>query len=64
VVAQVDAPLSTHCPRGSTPPPGTGEQWPIDDGSAQLTQAPPQATSQQMRSTQKPLAHSLALAQV
>jgi len=27
-------------------------------------QAPPQATSQQMRSTQKPLAHSLALAHV
>jgi len=41
-----------------------GEQWPIDDGSAQLMHAPPQATSQQIRSTQKPLAHSLALAQV
>jgi hypothetical protein len=64
LVAHVEAPLSTHCPRGSTAPPGTGEQRPIDDGSAQLMQAPAQATSQQMRSTQKPLAHSPAFAQV
>jgi hypothetical protein len=48
--------------RGSAAPFGTGVQRPIDDGSAQLRQAPPHAPSQQTPSTQKLLMHSLAAA--
>jgi len=48
--------------RGSDAPSGTGTQRPIDDGSAQLRQAPWQASAQQTPSTQKLLMHSLAAA--
>jgi hypothetical protein len=39
-------------------------QRPIDEGSAQLLHAPPQASAQQTPSTQKLLSHSLAAAHV
>jgi hypothetical protein len=51
-------------PRGSGVLAGLGEQWPIDDGSAQLRQAPAQGPSQQTPSTQKPLPQSVALVQL
>ena len=60
----VETPWSVHVPRGSPAPAGTGEQRPIDDGSAQVRQAPWQASPQQMPSTQKVLAHSAPLAHV
>jgi hypothetical protein len=57
-------PWSLHTPRGSAAPPATGAQRPIEDGSAQLLQVPSHASAQQTPSTQKPLAHSVAAAQV
>ena len=50
-------------PRGSTVPTGTAWQLPIAPGNPQLWQGPVQAVSQQNPSTQKPLTHSLLLAQ-
>ena len=44
-------------------PAGVGAHRPIDEGRAQLRQAPPQAPSQQTPSTQKSLTHSVAAAQ-
>ncbi len=49
--------LQTPC--GSAAPAGLGVQVPSEDDSAQLRQAPGQATSQQTPSTQKLQAHSL-----
>jgi len=51
-------------PRGSAAPAAIGWQLPSAEGSAQLRQAPWQASAQQIPSTQKPLAHSTAPAQV
>jgi hypothetical protein len=48
--------------RGSAAPAGAAAHRPFDDGSAQLRQAPRQASAQQTPSTQKLLAHSLAAA--
>jgi hypothetical protein len=62
LVPQLAAPLSTQTLRGSAAPAGTDAHLPIDDGSAQLRQAPWQASAQQTPSTQKPLTHSLAAA--
>jgi hypothetical protein len=56
--------LSTHIARGSAPPAAIGLQVPSADASAQLRQAPWQASAQQTPSTQNPLAHSAVLAQV
>jgi hypothetical protein len=56
------APWSVHVPRGSAAPAGAAAQRPIEEGSAQLLHAPAQASLQQMPSTQKLLAHSLAAA--
>jgi len=39
--------------RGSAAPAGAGAHRPFDDGSAQLRQAPRQASAQQTPSTQK-----------
>lgn len=50
--------------RGSITPAAIGWQVPGADASAQLRQAPWQASAQQTPSTQNPLPHSLALAQV
>jgi hypothetical protein len=58
-VEQALFPLSTQTPRGSGVAAGMGEQWPIAEGSAQLTHAPPQGPSQHTPSTQKPLAQSV-----
>jgi hypothetical protein len=58
------APWSLQTERGSAAPAGTAAQWPIDEASAQLLQAPVHASAQQTPSTQKPLAHSVAAAQV
>jgi hypothetical protein len=58
------APLSTHTPRASAVPAGTDAHRPIEDGSEQLLQVPVQASAQQTPSTQKPLAHSVATAQL
>jgi hypothetical protein len=60
LVPQLDAPLSMQTLRGSAAPAGSGSHLPIDDGSAQLRQAPAQASAQQTPSTQKPLVHSSA----
>jgi len=60
---QLAAPASMQTLRGSAAPAGTGAQRPIDDGSAQLRQAPAQASAQQTPSTQKLLLHSAAPAQ-
>lgn len=51
-------------PRGSAAPAASGWQVPSAEGSAQLRQAPWQASAQQTPSTQKPLAQSWAAAQV
>ena len=59
---QLCGPWSTHTVRGSAAPAGTGVQRPIEDGSAQLRQAPPHAPSQQIPSTQKLLVQSVAAA--
>jgi hypothetical protein len=59
-VPQDDAPVSPHVDRGSVAPAGTNVQRPIDDGSAQLRHAPPQASAQQTPSEQKLLAQSAA----
>ena len=58
-VMQLDAPLSMQTCRGSAAFAGVGLQTPIDDGRAQLRQAPPHASSQQTPSTQKVLTHSV-----
>jgi hypothetical protein len=50
--------------RGSAAPAAMGWQVPGAEASAQLRQAPWQASAQQTPSTQKPLAHSWAAAQV
>jgi hypothetical protein len=57
-VPHFSGPLSMQTPRGSTAPSGDGVHLPIDDGSAQLRQAPPHASSQQTPSTQNVLTHS------
>jgi hypothetical protein len=62
-VPQLASPLSTQMLRGSAAPAGTGTQRPIDDGRAQLRQAPAHASAQQTPSTQKLLTHSLDAAQ-
>ena len=62
LVPQLAAPLSTQTLRGSAAPAGSGAHLPIDDGSAQLRQAPMQASAQQTPSTQKPLLHSVPAA--
>jgi hypothetical protein len=49
---------SVHVWRGSLEPAATGVQRPSADGSAQLRQAPWQASAQQTPSTQKLLAQS------
>jgi hypothetical protein len=61
-VPQVAAPRSTQTLRGSAAPAATGTHRPIDDGRAQLRQAPAQASPQQTPSTQKLLMHSAAAA--
>ena len=61
-VPQVAAVWSVQICRGSLPPAATDVQRPIAEGSAQLRQAPWQASAQQTPSTQKLLAHSLAAA--
>jgi hypothetical protein len=63
-VPQLATPWSAQVFLGSPAPAGTEAQRPIEDGNAQLRQAPWHASAQQMPSTQKPLAHSAALAQV
>ena len=62
-VPQVDAGWVAHMFRRSSLPFGTGRQEPIDDGSAQLRQAPAHAWSQQTESTQWLLAQSAAAVQ-
>jgi hypothetical protein len=52
-----------HIPCGSVPAAGLGVQTPSDDDSAQLRQAPLQASAQQTPSTQKLEAHWLAAVQ-
>jgi hypothetical protein len=52
-----------HIPCGSVPPAALGVQVPSRDASAQLRQAPWQASAQQTPSTQKLLAHWLAAVQ-
>jgi hypothetical protein len=56
---QLAAPLSTQMCRGSAAFAGVALHVPIDDGRAQLRQAPPHASSQQRPSTQKVLRHSV-----
>jgi hypothetical protein len=58
-VMQLAAPLSMQTCRGSAALAGVGLQAPIDEGRAQLRQAPPHASSQQTPSTQKVLRHSV-----
>jgi hypothetical protein len=53
-----------HTRRGSDEPGGISVQRPIEEGSAQLRQAPWQPSAQQTPSTQKLLAHSEAAAQL
>ena len=55
---QLAAPLSTHLPRGSWAPPGTGRQRPGVSGNAHDWQAIAQSDSQQTPSTQCPVRHS------
>ena len=64
LVPQEAAFRSTHIARGSATPAAIGWQVPGAEASAQLRQAPWQASAQQTPSTQKPLAHSPAPAQV
>jgi hypothetical protein len=64
VCPQLEGPRSKQTPRGSGAPRSTGEHLPVRPGSAQDTQAPVQAVSQQMPSAQKPLAHSPFVAQL
>lgn len=59
-VPQDGACWSVHLPCGSVAAAGLGVQVPSDDASAQLWQAPWQASAQQTPSTQKLLAHWLA----
>ena len=58
-VMQLAAPLSMQTCRGSAAFAGVGLHMPIDEGRAQLRQAPPHASSQQTPSTQKVLTHSV-----
>jgi hypothetical protein len=62
-VPQLLAPLSAHTLRGSIEPAEIGAHVPIDEGRAQLRQAPPHASAQQTPSTQKLLTQSPAAAQ-
>jgi len=62
-VPQEGACLSTHIPCGSAAAAGLGVQMPSDEFNEQLRQAPWQAPAQQTPSTQKLLAHWLALVQ-
>jgi len=62
-VPQDGACWSVHFPCGSMADAGLGEQMPSDDASAQLRQAPWQASAQQTPSTQKLLPHWLAAVQ-
>ena len=62
-VPQLASPLSTQTLRGSAAPSGIDAHLPIDDGRAQLRQAPAQASAQQTPSTQKLLLHSPAVVQ-
>jgi hypothetical protein len=61
-VPQLVAPRSTQMLRRSAAPSATGAQRPIDEGRAQLRQAPWHASAQQTPSTQKLLMHSPAAA--
>jgi hypothetical protein len=63
-VPQEAAPWLVQVVRGSSLPAATEVHLPSDDSSAQLRQAPWQASAQQTPSTQKLLAHSEACAQV
>jgi hypothetical protein len=62
-VMQLDAPLSMQMWRGSAAFAGVGLHVPIDEGRAQLRQAPAHASSQQRPSTQKVLTHSVPAVQ-
>ena len=64
LVPQEAAFRSTHIARGSAAPAAIGWQVPGAEASAQLRQAPWQASAQQTPSTQNPLPHSPAPAQV
>jgi hypothetical protein len=63
-VSQDEALLSWQTLRGSAVPAGIDVHLPIDDGSAQLRQAPLHASLQQTPSTQKAERHSDARVQV
>jgi len=56
---QVEAPLSAHCPSGSSPA-GTSKQVPALPVIAHDRQVPVQAVRQQTPCSQKPLEHSFA----
>ena len=58
-VPQVEAPLSAHWPRGSSPA-GTSVQVPAVAVIPQERQLPVQAVRQQVPCSQKPLEHSVA----
>jgi hypothetical protein len=60
---QVAAPLSAHCPRGSSPA-DTEAQVPIVPGSAHERQVPVQALPQQTPCSHRPEWHSSAAVQV
>jgi hypothetical protein len=64
LVPQFCALLSLQTARTSGLPAAIAMQWPGDEGSAQLRQAPVQALSQQTPSTHWLEAHSLAAVQV
>ena len=63
VVPQVAAPWAVHCPVGSVPPAGIGEQVPALAGSAQDMHFDPQAVEQQTPWAQMPVPHSVPPAQ-
>ena len=59
VVPQLAAPLSLHCPVGSEPPAGTGEQTPTLPFTAQDRQVPVQVVPQQTPCAHTPLWQSV-----
>jgi hypothetical protein len=63
VVPQLAAPPAVHCPAGSAPLAGTGEQVPAAPGSAQDIQVPLHAVPQQIPWSQMVLLHSVPLEQ-
>jgi hypothetical protein len=63
-VEHIGLPRSLHVLVGSALPAAMGVHLPLLLGSVQLRQAPPQAVSQQTRSTQWPLSQSSLTAQV